>query len=89
MTSTSSKLLFLSIALLLIVSSTSTSLVETFEELESEIDHRFSEIDVDVFSDFKAKYKCNNCDDKTFDMLLHEFEAFKRNWIRDMVNFVI
>lgn len=89
MTSTSSKLLFLSIALLLIVSSTSTSLVDSFRELEREIDHRFSEIDVDVFSDFKTKYKCNNCDDKTFDMLLHEFEAFKRNWIRDMVNFVI
>ncbi len=48
-----------------------------------------SDIDIDVFEEFKNKYKCHDCNDKTLDMLLHEFEAFKRNWINDMVNFVI
>jgi len=89
MTSTRSALLFLSITYILIVSSTASSLTETFKDLEREIDLRVSEIDTDVFDEFKRKYKCNNCDDKTLDMLLHEFEAFKRNWISDMVNFVI
>lgn len=89
MTSTRSTLLFISITLLLIVSSSASSLTETFRELEREIDQRMSEIDTDVFDDFKKKYKCHDCDDKTLDMLLHEYEAFKRNWIADMVNFII
>ncbi len=48
-----------------------------------------SDIDTDVFDEFRKKYKCQDCDDKTFDMLLHEFEAYKRNWINEMVNFII
>lgn len=89
MTSSRTTLLFLSVTLLLIVSSTSNTLAETFNDLEREIDQRLSEIDSDVFDEFKKKYKCRDCDDKTFDMLLHEFEAFKRNWVTEMVNFVI
>lgn len=89
MTSTRSTLVFILITVLLIVFSSASSLTETFRELEREIDQRLSEIDTDVFDDFKKKYKCHNCDDKTLDMLLHEYEAFKRNWIADMVNFII
>lgn len=69
--------------------SRATTLQETFGELEREVQNRFSQIDTDVFEEFRGKYKCHDCDDKTFDMLLHEFEAYKRKWVKDMVNFVI
>lgn len=82
-------LVFVITIMVIITSSTPATLVESFSELETEVHSRMSEIDSDVFADFKKKYKCQDCDDKTFDMLLHEFEAFKRNWINDMVNFII
>ena len=41
-------------------------LAETFEELEKEIFNRMSEMDIDVFKDFKGKYKCDYCDAQTF-----------------------
>ena len=64
-------------------------LAETFEELEKEIFNRMSEMDIDIFKDFKEKYKCDNCDSQTFWSLLREFESFKRVWIDQMVDFVI
>lgn len=38
---------------------------------------------------FKSKYSCKDCDFKTFEMLLHEYEVFKRNWVKQMVDFII
>lgn len=58
-------------------------------ELESEISSRFNEMDTDIFTEFKRKYKCDDCDFKTFDMLLHEFEVYKRKWVSEMVDFII
>ncbi len=84
-----STIAFLLLVFLLVSPSIATALTETFTELEREIDSRMSDIDIDVLDEFKRKYKCHDCNDKTFDMLLHEFEAFKRNWINEMVNFVI
>lgn len=48
-----------------------------------------SEMDIDVFKDFKGKYKCDDCDAQTFQSLLREFESFKRVWMDQMVDFVI
>jgi hypothetical protein len=65
------------------------TLAETFEELEKAIFNRMSEMDMDIFGDFKAKYKCDDCDAQTFEGLLREFESFKRTWMDKMVDFVI
>ena len=65
------------------------SLNETFEELERMIFNRNSEMDNDIMIDFKTKYKCDDCNSKSFEGLLREFENFKRSWVDNMVNFVI
>ena len=36
----------------------------SFEELETNIRDRHSEIDEDVFIDFREKYNCQDCDFK-------------------------
>lgn len=46
-------------------------------------------MDSDIFAEFKKIYKCDDCDFKTFDMLLHEFEVYKRKWVSQMVDFII
>ena len=43
---------------LLAFSAKSNSLAETFEELEKTILNRMIEVDIDIFNDFRLKYKC-------------------------------
>lgn len=66
-----SVLLLLVMMVVLVLPTMASTLRETFVELQREIDDRDSEVDSDVFVEFKRKYKCHDCDDKTFDMLLH------------------
>ena len=73
----------------LVCSSKASTLKETFDELERAIFNRDNEMDLDIFHDFKLKYKCDDCDAQTFEGLFREFENFKRTWFDEMVNFVI
>lgn len=82
-------LLLLLIISILLGSCQATILTDTFAELEREIASRHTEIDADVFNDFKMKYKCSDCDEQTLDMLLNEFENYKRIWMNEMVDFII
>ena len=80
---------FLLFVALIVCCSKAYTLMETFDELEREIFNRRSDIDNDVFNDFRLKYKCKDCDEQTLEMLLGEFENYKRTWNRDMVDFII
>jgi hypothetical protein len=74
---------------LFLFSAQALTLNETFEELDRTIFNRKSEMDTDILIDFKTKYKCDDCNSKSIEGLLREFENFKRSWIDNMVNFVI
>ncbi len=58
MPSTAFVLYLIIILSLLAYSVKSNSLAETFEELEKTIFNRMSEVDMDIFEDFRVKYKC-------------------------------
>ena len=58
---------------IIVFSCQATILTDTFADLEREIVSRHSEIDTDVFQDFKLKYKCSDCNEQTLAMLLNEF----------------
>lgn len=77
------------VVLLLVSVSKSETLGQTFDQLEREIFNRRTDMDIDVFNDFKQKYKCDNCEDETVEMLMNEFENYKRVWLNEMVDFII